>query len=384
MKLLVSGEGITELGRAGSARDGQVGLIDTLVRRALADDGRRIVFSTHRFERVGPPGRRGDLPRAEQALLEARRRACDGVVILRDADHRADARRSELEGACERTSLPWVVAIAIEAIEAWVMADATAVRAVLGPHVSPPPRPEHLWGSPTGRGHPAREWEHLCRAAGVAPHLATKAAVLERASLETLRAQCPHGFARFYDALEAAFPCFDLVVAADRAWGIGAEQGLPWPKLKADLAHFKRITSDAAPGKRNAILMGRRTWESKEVNRRPLPRRLSVVISRQEQALPDGVVGARSLTEAAFRARQHADIDQIFVVGGAEIYRQALAHPRLRFAYLTRVDGEFGCDTTIPSLDDSLVPDATWREGGSFEDNGIGYTIERLTRRPGT
>ena len=55
---------------------------------------------------------------------------------------------------------------------------------------------------------------------------------------------------------------FDAVVAADRAGGIGQGDGLPWPRLKGDLAFFKRITSTASPGRRNAVLMGRTTWDT--------------------------------------------------------------------------------------------------------------------------
>ena len=375
MKLLVSGEGVTELGRPG-----QAGIIDTIVRRCLDDDARRLIaFDNHRYSPMRREGR-GDTPRAENALAEARRRDCDGVIIVRDADRDADARRVHLEAACRRHDIPWVVGVAIETIEAWVLADEAAVRMVLSRSVELPERPEALWGPPGKAGHPKHEWENLCRQARITPALATKAAVLDRALLSTLREKCPRGFAPFHDALTTAFPPFDLVIAVDRAGGIGRDQGLPWPKLKADLAHFKALTSTAAAGKRNAIVMGRKTFESKEVARRALPRRLSVVISRSPQALPEGVLGARSLTEALFRARQVEDIDQVFVVGGAEIYRHALAHPRLRHAYVTRVDGDFGCDTVVPDLDATMTADASWAGAGAHEDNGVRYRIERLAR----
>src|SRR5262245_13662389 len=58
---------------------------------------------------------------------------------------------------------------------------------------------------------------------------------------------------------------FDVVVAADLDWGIGKDNGLPWPRLKGDMAHFRRITSTCEPGKLNAIIMGRKTWESNEM-----------------------------------------------------------------------------------------------------------------------
>jgi dihydrofolate reductase len=65
---------------------------------------------------------------------------------------------------------------------------------------------------------------------------------------------------------------------SDLDWGIGKDNGLPWPKLRGDLRHFKKTTSTASAGKRNAIVMGRKTWGSKEVGCSPLPNRLNVVV----------------------------------------------------------------------------------------------------------
>ena len=76
---------------------------------------------------------------------------------------------------------------------------------------------------------------------------------------------------------------FDVVVAADQDWGIGKDNALPWPKLRGDLRHFKRITSTASEGRKNAIVMGRKTWESKEVGCAPLPNRVNVVVSRSDR-----------------------------------------------------------------------------------------------------
>src|SRR5512135_3645463 len=121
---------------------------------------------------------------------------------------------------------------------------------------------------------------------------------------------------------------FDVVVAADREWGIGKSNGLPWPKLKGDLAHFKRVTSEASEGRRNAVIMGRRTWESAEVAGRPLPRRLNIVITRRGLTPPGGVLVVGSLDAALDAARE---AESTFVVGGAEIFREAFAHPQLRY-----------------------------------------------------
>ena len=168
------------------------------------------------------------------------------------------------------------------------------------------------------------------------------------------------------------------MVAADLDWGIGKSNGLPWPKLAGDLAHFKRVTSAAAEGKRNAIAMGRKTWESAEVKGRPLPRRLNIVITRGPLAVPDGVLVARSLEDACAAAAAAPDIDTTFVVGGAQIFAEAFTHAALRHVYLTRVMGRFDCDTHIPDLDARGFVPSAWDGACEAEDSGIRYRIERL------
>jgi dihydrofolate reductase len=171
---------------------------------------------------------------------------------------------------------------------------------------------------------------------------------------------------------------FDVVVAADLDWGIGKDAGLPWPKLRGDLAHFRRVTtSTAKEGARNAIVMGRKTWESKEVACKPLPKRLNVVVSRGAYAVPEGVVAARSLDEAV----QVKDVESIFVVGGAGLLQEGLVHPALRYVYLTRIEGRFGCDVVIPDLDArKFYRDATWEGEAIGEENGVRYRIERMCK----
>ncbi|MFN0252106.1 MAG: dihydrofolate reductase [Kofleriaceae bacterium] len=202
---------------------------------------------------------------------------------------------------------------------------------------------------------------------------------------------------------------FDCVVAADLDWGIGKANALPWPKLKGDMAHFKRITSEAREGMRNAVIQGRRTWDSAEVQGRALPRRLNIIISRSKQTLPPGVLAARSLDEALDIARAtdglaasrfptsesdgsspslpastnaaNTDIDLTFVIGGAQIYREAFDHASLRFIYLTRVLARFDCDVFLPNLDEMGFVTVEWPGAFEGEDSGVRYRVERLARR---
>lgn len=168
---------------------------------------------------------------------------------------------------------------------------------------------------------------------------------------------------------------FDAVLAVDRTWGIGRDNQLPWPRLRGDLQHFKRITSSGAT---NAVLMGRKTWDS--INGKPLGGRTNIVISRRALEVPEGVIAVPSLDDAVAAAARVAS--DAFVIGGAQIYVLALAHPALRWVYLTRVEGEFACDAHVPDLDRlGFVVDRAWSGACRGEDNGVHYSIERLSRR---
>ncbi|MEO6775130.1 MAG: dihydrofolate reductase [Kofleriaceae bacterium] len=176
---------------------------------------------------------------------------------------------------------------------------------------------------------------------------------------------------------------FDIVVAADLDWAIGNANALPWPKLRGDLAHFKRVTSAASEGKRAAVIMGRKTWESAEVAGKPLPRRLNIVVThRAAYAVAEGARIAGSLDAALALAADASDVEATFVVGGAALFREAFVHPELRFIFLTRVQLHCGGDTYIPELDRDFTVDPTWDgEQDTIEDNGVRYRIERLVRR---
>jgi dihydrofolate reductase len=172
---------------------------------------------------------------------------------------------------------------------------------------------------------------------------------------------------------------FDIVVAADLDWGIGKGNALPWPKLEGDMAHFRRVTSDAPEGKLNAVIMGRKTWESAEMRAKPLPRRLNVVVTRRGVTVPEGVVVAGSL-DAALMAARGDHIHDVFVIGGAELIREALERADLRWIYLTRIEQRYGCEVAIPDLDALGFVKTAWEGEQTCEDSGVRYRIERLAR----
>lgn len=170
---------------------------------------------------------------------------------------------------------------------------------------------------------------------------------------------------------------FDIVVACDRQGGIGKEGRLPW-RLSGDLQYFKQLTTQAKHGAQNAVIMGRKTWESIPEKRRPLPGRINAVITRNESfPLPGGVLRAASLNDA-LEQMCSLNVENCFVVGGGEIYRQAVTHPKCRRLYLTRVEADFDCDTVFPHLGNAfdLQPDILKQE-----ENGLKYAFMVYERK---
>lgn len=145
---------------------------------------------------------------------------------------------------------------------------------------------------------------------------------------------------------------FSIIVAVDSKLGIGKNGLLPW-HLPSDLKYFKKITTqESSAGKINAVIMGRKTWDSIPSAFRPLSQRLNVVISRQTHLpLPDGVIHAPSLDSAlSLLSVKKSAVGEIFVIGGAQIFQEAVNHPFCQKIYLTRIEKEFSCDTFFPDV----------------------------------
>ncbi|MGP9768302.1 dihydrofolate reductase [Halomonas sp. AOP13-D3-9] len=133
-----------------------------------------------------------------------------------------------------------------------------------------------------------------------------------------------------------------MIAAMAKNRVIGVEGKLPW-YLPEDLKFFKRITQ-AKP-----LVMGRKTYASIG---KPLPNRLNVVVTRNTEFSHEGVRVCHDLPSALELADQHATIEaaeEIMVMGGGEIYRQAL--PFAQRLYITEVDIDVEGDATFPDFD---------------------------------
>jgi dihydrofolate reductase len=125
---------------------------------------------------------------------------------------------------------------------------------------------------------------------------------------------------------------------------IGKDGELPW-HLPEDLAHFKRTTVG------QPVIMGRKTWDSLPPKFRPLPGRINIVVTRQPAWQAEGAQRAGSLQQALDLCPDAIDA---WVIGGAEIYRQAL--PLADTAVVTEIESEFEGDAYAPAFGPA------WRE----------------------
>lgn len=147
-----------------------------------------------------------------------------------------------------------------------------------------------------------------------------------------------------------------IIVAMAENRVIGGGNSLLW-HISEDLKRFKRITTG------HPVIMGRKTFES--MGSRPLPNRDNIVITRNESYRAEGCRIARSLDEAVDMFK---DSEEVFIIGGGEIYRQAMPHADK--LYITEVMRAYEGDTYFPAIDPSewkLVSEQKHDRGEKFQ-----------------
>ncbi|KAL5119334.1 hypothetical protein ACEQ8H_002821 [Pleosporales sp. CAS-2024a] len=219
-------------------------------------------------------------------------------------------------------------------------------------------------------------------------------------------------------------PSLTLVVAATPSLGIGQGGTLPWPPLKKEMGYFARVTKRVVRPRGsptvpviNAVLMGRKTWESIPPQFRPLPDRLNIVITRQardefvkrivdapatttankSRVEREGPLVASGILDALrqLEERREGVVQRIYVIGGASVYQTALELPQTKHVLLTKIGNEYDCDTFFPiNLDESAVwtkahrrewSEFTGEEGNDdvVEEQGVEFEYCLYTREDG-
>lgn len=142
--------------------------------------------------------------------------------------------------------------------------------------------------------------------------------------------------------------------------GIGMNNRLPW-NLKTEMEYFTRITTTLRHDvsetgdtdvKQNAVIMGRRTYLSIPPRFRPLKKRINAVLSSSVTEQLAGVSHMfTNLADAVYVLSCMPNVDRIFVIGGEQVYREAIDHPEMiEYVFLTRINAHFDCDRHFPVL----------------------------------
>jgi dihydrofolate reductase len=171
-------------------------------------------------------------------------------------------------------------------------------------------------------------------------------------------------------------PIVGMIWAQTNQGVIGADGGMPW-HLPEDLAHFKRITGG------HPVVMGRKTWDSFPAKYRPLPGRTNIVVTRQPGwgSTPEagGAVVLDSLDQALVEAQLSPGGDEVWVLGGGQIFAQAMDDCNV--AVVTVINTDVPGDTQAPVLGPEwMFRGATPKEGWHTSANGTEYRFTLWAR----
>jgi dihydrofolate reductase len=168
---------------------------------------------------------------------------------------------------------------------------------------------------------------------------------------------------------------FSIIVAVDEKFGIGKKNDLPW-RLSADMQHFREITIAPLNRPRNVLIMGRKTWESLPPKFRPLPQRINAVVTGQSGfSLPDGVLRFSSLDAAL-----DGDLGEgeVFVIGGAQVFAEAIKHSQCHKLYITHILKNHSCDVFFPRIPSAF--EMTKKSEPLYE-KGVSFFFSEYERR---
>lgn len=156
-----------------------------------------------------------------------------------------------------------------------------------------------------------------------------------------------------------------LIVAYDKNRLIGKDGGMPW-HIPGELKRFRQFTEN------NVVVMGRKTYLALG---KPLPNRINIVVSRNKTFSGENLFSAVNLSDALEMAKTCWPDKNIFIGGGASLYRRAL--DTVDAMYITEIDGEFEGDTYFPHFDESKFIKTV---NGQFESTAK-YTYVTYSRK---
>ncbi|WKD85927.1 Dihydrofolate reductase [Polaribacter huanghezhanensis] len=159
-----------------------------------------------------------------------------------------------------------------------------------------------------------------------------------------------------------------IIAAIANNNALGKDNDLIW-HLPVDLKRFKKVTSG------HHILMGRNTFESIG---KPLPNRTTVIITRNKNYQAEGCIVVDSIEKAIEVAKEDA---QIFIIGGAQIYKQAMASNLVDQLDITQVHQSFDADVFFPEIDSKIWYEIAREDFSSDEKNKYDYSFISYQKR---
>lgn len=134
---------------------------------------------------------------------------------------------------------------------------------------------------------------------------------------------------------------FSLIAAVTHNMGLGYRNQLPWRKFPVDMKWFRQQTTD------QTVIMGRQTWES--MNSRPLPNRHNIVLSRRADQLKSDQENVKFMTSLD-QALTNISTEKAFVIGGSQLYQEAINHPDCQSLMITHTNIKLPADVFFPRI----------------------------------
>ncbi|MDP7069710.1 MAG: dihydrofolate reductase [Candidatus Peribacteraceae bacterium] len=164
-----------------------------------------------------------------------------------------------------------------------------------------------------------------------------------------------------------------IIVAASENNIIGRDNSIPW-HLPDDLKFFRKKTEG------HPVIMGRKNFESiVAALGKPLPNRNNIIVTRESTYEAAGCQTASSLEEAIMYGHQDNDKEEIFVIGGGEIYKQAM--DLCNYMYLTRIHAWIAGDITFPEVDSEVWEEVEREEHKADTKHKFGFTFLTYKRK---
>jgi dihydrofolate reductase len=164
-----------------------------------------------------------------------------------------------------------------------------------------------------------------------------------------------------------------LIVAMDSERGIGKNNDLMW-HLPKDMKFFKDTTQG------QIVVMGRKNYDSIPEKYRPLPNRLNVVLTRNENFHAPNCLVFHSLEECLTYFKEESE-RIVFIIGGGEIYRMALESDILDEIYITHVQKRYEAETFFPSFEEEKWESQILFEQDKDAQHDAAFTVKKYTRK---